>query len=166
MERSASPAYFSALHDEAFSLLIEARNYIASERQQGSPDSYSKSDYLDITLETMRLTTRLTQVMAWILAQKAVQSRELTPEQGASRLYQLSGQSVCLDSETGQAPHIPPMLSDLLRRSFDLYCRVNRLESQIGVRLAAGEHPKPLPNGERPNLRPVTTSVQNPQNAY
>jgi len=166
MDRSASPAYFSALQDEAFSLLIEARNYIAAERQQGSPNSYSKSDYLDITLETMRLTTRLTQVMAWILAQKAVQSRELTPAQGASRLYQLSGQSVCLDNETGHAPHLPPMLCDLLRRSYDLYRRVNRLEGQIGVRLAAGEHPKPLPSGERPDLRPVTTSAQNPQNAY
>ena len=48
-------------------------------------------------METMRLTTRLTQVMAWTLAPRAVHSEELTPEEGASRAYQLSGQAVCLD---------------------------------------------------------------------
>lgn len=166
MDRSVSPAYFSALHAEAFSLLIEVRNYISAERKKSLLNTHSKSDYLDITLETMRLTTRLTQVMAWILAQKAVHCRELTPEQGASRLYRLSGQSVCLDNETGQAAHMPAVLCVLLQRSYDLYCRVNRLEDQIAGRLAAGETPKRLPDGESPVLTPVTTSAQNPRNAY
>jgi regulator of CtrA degradation len=166
MDRSVTPTYFSALHDEAFSLLVEARNYIAAARRQWSLDAQSKPDYLDFTLETMRLTTRLTQVMAWILAQKAVHSKELTPAQGASRVYRLSGQAVCLDNETGQADHLPPQLRALLQRSYDLYCRVNRLESQIGVRLAAGGKPVRLPAGEKPDLRPLTTSAQNPQSAY
>ena len=166
MDRSVTPTYFSALHDEAFSLLVEARNYIAAARRQWSLDAQSKPDYLDFTLETMRLTTRLTQVMAWILAQKAVHSKELTPAQGASRVYRLSGQAVCLDNETGQADHLPPQLRALLQRSYDLYCWVNRLENQIGVRLAAGGKPVRLPAGEKPDLRPLTTSAQNPQSAY
>ena len=82
MDSSLTPTYFTALHDEAFSLLVESRDYIAKVLAQRLLD---QSGYLDVTLETMRLTTQLTQVMAWILAQRAVHSEELTPEEGASR---------------------------------------------------------------------------------
>ena len=75
------------------------------QREQRSLD---QSGYLEVTLETMRLTTRLTQVMAWILAQRAVHSEELTPEEGASRAYQLSGQAVCLDNVSGDKPATYP----------------------------------------------------------
>ena len=164
MEETLSTTYFSALHDDAFSLLVEARNYIAALRQQGPAGGGSHTDQLDVTLETMRLTTRLTQVMAWVLAQKAVQNLELSAEEGASKRYRLSGQSICLDTEQEKAGNLPPQLRDLLQRSHALYCRVSRLEEQIGDRLASGE--TPLPTGEGPYLRPVTTSDQTPETAY
>ena len=104
MDSSLTPTYFTALHDEAFSLLVESRDYIAKVLAQRLLD---QSGYLDVTLETMRLTTRLTQVMAWILAQRAVHSEDLTPEEGASRAYPLSGQAVCLDNVSGQAGTYP-----------------------------------------------------------
>ena len=107
MDSSLTPTYFTALHDEAFSLLVESRDYIAKVRAQRGQRSLDQSGYLEVTLETMRLTTRLTQVMAWILAQRAVHSEELTPEEGASRAYQLSGQAVCLDNVSGQAGTYP-----------------------------------------------------------
>lgn len=166
MTEPVATTYFSALHDEAFDLLVEARNYIVTLRLQGNDGSRKNTDYLDVTLETMRLTTRLTQVMAWILAQKAVQNEELTPEEGASKNYKLSGQSICLDQSAAAGAHIPPYLRDLLQRSYDLYCRVSRLEEQICERMTSGtETPQPAENG-RPVLQPVTTSDQSPQNAY
>ena len=79
----------------------------------------------------MRLTTRLTQVIAWTLAQRAVHNEELTPAEGASRAYQLSGQAVYLDNVSGQAAHLPEELRDQLQRSYHLYQRVSRLEELI-----------------------------------
>ncbi len=165
MSDTLRTTYFSALHDEAYALLVEARNYIVALRLQGNDGSQKNSDYLDVTLETMRLTTRLTQVMAWILAQKAVQNDEISPEEGASKRYRLSGQTVCMDNVSGQSAHLPPYLRDLMARSYDLYCRVDRLEHQICNRLKSGalEANSVLPEG--PYLRPVRTSDQNPQTA-
>lgn len=166
MSNNLTPTYFSALHDEAFSLLVESRDYIARVRLQNEQAPRNNSDHLDITVETMRLTARLTQVMAWILAQKAVHRKEMTPEEGASVHYKLSGQTVCLDCESGQAGHLPARLRELLQQSYELYCRVGRLEDQIGGRMAAGDTVVRREEGDKPYLRPVTTSDQNPQNAY
>ena len=166
MSEPVATTYFSALHDEAFSLLVEARNYIVTLRLQGDDGSRKNTDYLDVTLETMRLTTRLTQVMAWILAQKAVQNEEISPEERTSKHYRLSGQSICLDQSTATGDHIPLYLQDLLQRSYDLYCRVSRLEGQICERITAGTD-RPQPTAEpRPILRPVKTSGRSPQNAF
>lgn len=160
--------YFSALHDEAFELLIEARNYIVTLRLQGNGGTQQSIDYLDVTLETTRLTSRLTQIMAWILAQKAVQKEEITPEEAASEKYKLSGQSVCLEiTSPASAANLPAYLIDLLKRSHELYARVNRLEAQITSRLAVGEEAeRSAPQGEAPRLRVVSPSGQSPQSAY
>ncbi len=166
MVTTLSTTYFTALHDEAYSLLVESRNYIAALRRQEIAGERNKSDKLDVTLETMRLTTRLTQVMAWIFVQKAVHNNELTPDEAASHQYRLSGYTVCMDNEPGQAGHLPAQLRDLLQHSYELYRRVSRLEDQIGVRLATGGPKTTPPTGEGPYLKPVTTSDQNPRNAY
>ncbi|NKB57223.1 MAG: DUF1465 family protein [Alphaproteobacteria bacterium] len=166
MTETLTTTYFSALHDEAFSLLVEARNYIVTLRLQGTDTSKKNADCLDVTLETMRLTSRLTQVMAWILAQKAVQNEEITPEEAASKRYRLSGQSVCMENVPGEAAHVPVYLRDLLRRSYDLYCRVDRLEEQIVARLENGIQGREEDQENASHLRIVKTSGQSPQNAY
>jgi len=160
--------YFSSLHDEAFTLLVEARNYIVTLHLQGNGNTQQNTDYLDVTLETTRLTSRLTQVMAWILAQKTVQNEETTSEEASSEKYRLSGQSVCLEHTSPEsAANLPAYLIDLLQRSRDLYARVNRLEAQITSRLAvADEEEISRPQGEAPRLRVVSSSDQSPQNAY
>ena len=160
--------YFSSLHDEAFTLLVEARNYIVTLRLQGKGNTRQNIDFLDVTLETTRLTSRLTQVMAWILAQKAVQNEEISPEEAATEKYRLSGQSACLEHTSPEiAANLPAYLIDLLERSHELYARVNRLEEQIGSRLAVVEEEEIFkPQGEAPRLRVVSSSDQSPQNAY
>ena len=55
----------------------------------------------------MRITTRLTQIMAWLLAQKAVHAGELTARQMASEEYRLDGQSVCLDDDERHHAGLP-----------------------------------------------------------
>ncbi|MDA0663564.1 MAG: DUF1465 family protein [Proteobacteria bacterium] len=170
-----NPTYFGNLNNEALALLVEARNYINVLRQQ-EPDvnerqlNRDSSLYLGLSLETMRLTSRLTQVMAWMLAQRAVMAGEITPEEGNSERFRLSGQTVCLEHDAEKLNAVPGSLRDLLQRSYDLYCRVARLEQQIAARPATGENENGRPEG-RPSqglrlLPSMTTSDQNPQNAY
>jgi regulator of CtrA degradation len=170
-----TPIYFANLHDEALTLLVESRNYIKQLREQedgrrGPRSSRSPTAYLDLSLETMRLTSRLTQVMAWMLAQRAVMAGEITADEANSDKFRLLGQSVCLEHDPTVLAAVPSALSGLLQRSYDLYRRIERLEAQIGDRLAeaANENGRPV---ERPSrglrLMPVaTTSDQSPQTSY
>ncbi len=125
-------------YDEAFGLLVEARNYVV----QGQPleeRGLPPQERLRIGLETMRLTTRLTQAMAWLLAQRAVMTGELSAEQAASEDYALGAQALCLADDAAPPP-LPPRLQDLMDRSASLYRRVDRLDRQARARVS-GDRP-------------------------
>ena len=76
-------------------------------------------------LETLRLTARLTQVMAWLLAQRAVHAEEMDLEEALAE--PLAG-IICMEAAGRDNPDLPPRLSDLLGRSHLLYVRVARLD--------------------------------------
>lgn len=133
-----SPTFFNGTYDETMALLIEARNYIAyhdSVNHRALPPHVR----LQISYESMRVTSRLTQVMAWLLAQKAVHAGEITREQAASEDFALSGGDVCTDPSGPDNESLPEGLRSLLDRSHKLYMRVARLDerARIEVRQAA-----------------------------
>lgn len=130
--------FFNGPYDETMALLIEARNYItyhdASEHRKLSPHVR-----LQISYESMRVTSRLTQVMAWLLAQKAVHAGEITQEQAARGDFSLSGGDICTDPSGPDNEALPAGLRSLLERSHRLYMRVERLDMMVqnGVQRAA-----------------------------
>jgi regulator of CtrA degradation len=130
-ERVSGPtAFFNRTFDETMALLIEARNYIAYNEaadQRGLPPQVR----LQVSYESLRVTSRLTQVMAWLLAQKAVHAGELTPRQVATDEYALSGGDVCTDPSGPENEELPSGLRSLLERSHKLYMRVARLDEQV-----------------------------------
>lgn len=167
-----STTYFANLHEESLALLIEARDYMKDmrNRDQGAATRDADNDDCLESLETMRLTSRLTQVMAWMLAQRAISSGAITVEEGASERFSLSGQSVCLEHDPSKTNHLPTQLRGLLQRSYDLYRRVVRLEAQICGRFGEGEplqiwDPKARTFNVLP-LKPSKTSDQGPRSAY
>lgn len=123
--------FFNGPYDETMTLLIEARNYIAfhdaAEHRKLSPQVR-----LQISYESMRVTSRLTQVMAWLLAQKAVHAGEITKAKGASADFALSGGEVCSDGAGPDNEDLPVGLRSLLERSHRLYMRVERLDRMVG----------------------------------
>jgi regulator of CtrA degradation len=125
-----SPAFFNGPYDETMALLIEARNYIA---YQESFDQRNLPPHvrLQISYEAMRVTSRLTQVMAWLLAQKAVHAGEITREQGASEDFALSGGDICADPSGPDNEELPAGLRSLLERSHRLYARIARLDAMV-----------------------------------
>ena len=123
-------AYFHRTYDETMALLIEARNY-AAYHNEIDQRTMTATDRLHACYEALRVTSRLTQVMAWLLAQKAVHAGELTLEESAGDEYALSGGLVCSDPSGPENQELPKGLRRLLDRSHKLYARVLRLDDQV-----------------------------------
>jgi len=126
----APTAFFGKTFDEAMALLVEARDYIAAGAGE-KPGDRPVGDHLRMARETMRITARLTQIMAWLLAQKAVHAGELTPHQAASEAHRLAGQAICFDDDEAHYAGLPEGLQALLKRSYALYVRVARLDELV-----------------------------------
>ncbi|CCC98807.1 conserved protein of unknown function [Azospirillum baldaniorum] len=124
-----TPTFFNGTYDETMALLIEARNYIAY-HDAASHRALPPHVRLQISYESMRVTSRLTQVMAWLLAQKAVHAGEMTREQAASDDFALSGGDICTDPSGPDNEQLPEGLRSLLERSHRLYMRVARLDER------------------------------------
>ena len=123
-------AYFNRTYDETMALLIEARNY-AAYHNEVDQRTMPPTVRLHACYEALRVTSRLTQVMAWLLAQKAVHAGELTLEESTGDEYALSGGSVCSDPSGAENQELPKGLRSLLERSHQLYTRVLRLDDQV-----------------------------------
>ena len=122
--------YFDSTFDEAMALTQEARDYLAHQRQADF-DGLSSAGRLVASCESMRLTARVTQVVAWLLVQKAVHAGEITREQAAEPEYRLAGQSVCEEGHPVSDEPLPDRLAELLDSSLRLYQRVVRLDAML-----------------------------------
>lgn len=123
---------FSRTYDEALAMTVEARNYMAHGagnrdfrrlRTNASPD-------LKVCCEALRVTSRLIQVMAWLMMQRAVQDGEISAEEACGEHNRLAGHDVCLDTAGEEDDSLPVGLRSLLDRSYRLYRRVSRLEDR------------------------------------
>src|SRR5262249_31497053 len=94
--QGADTRFLERIYDEAKALLIEARDYV---QMLGPVDRAAMApiDNLRCISEGLRLTTRLTEVMAWSLTQKAVQAGEITRDEAVLPNRRLGGQEICLN---------------------------------------------------------------------
>ena len=123
-------AFFDTTFQEALDLTKEARDYLTDrQRCQALEDATSGPESLVANCEAMRVTSRLTQVMAWLMVQKSVHAGEMTRMEARDPRYRLAGQDVCKDDSAAQAGDLERGLQSLLARSLSLYERVERLDS-------------------------------------
>lgn len=145
----STPSYFHRVYDETMALLLETRNYVAY-GEMANHEGLSLQSRLQASFESMRVTSRLTQVMAWLLAQRAVVAGEIS-ERTLVEDFALGGDSVCLGgAEERDEAHLPRALRSLLGRSLGLYHRVGRLDAMARRRCAMaadadGNEPQDLP---------------------
>jgi len=127
-------AFFGKTYGEAMELLIEARDYLAH-REPIDRQVLAPLDRLRMSRETMRLTARLTQIMAWLLAQRAVFNGEISQRDALGDRGALAEVEICMAGEEW-APAAPQRLASLLDRSRRLYVRVARLDELARRQLA------------------------------
>ncbi|HTS92522.1 MAG TPA: DUF1465 family protein [Stellaceae bacterium] len=120
-------AFFSKTYDEALRLVEDARSYLAvlePLERRGVPPW----ERLRLCAETTRMTARLTQVMAWLLTQRAVHSGEISRAEALSQQRALAGVRVCMEGGEEDWQGLPRRLVALLDKSHRLYIRVARLD--------------------------------------
>ena len=126
--QSTSPtAFLSKTYEEALGLIIEARDYLATE-EPADRTRMAIADRFQLTCETFRLTSRLTHIMAWLLARKAVLAGELTAVEASRAPYLLGRDEVLTHSDPKTYKNFPEHLTQLMDRSYRLYIRVSRLD--------------------------------------
>lgn len=120
-----SPAYH-----EALDLLSEAHTYI-SYRQALDESKLPPRQRLLMSYETMRLTARLTQIMAWLMMQRAVQQGEMQREEtGFDPAIEVSAEVLALDEREIEESELPRGLKYLMEKSHALYTRIQRIEER------------------------------------
>lgn len=123
------PAFFSRTIDEALALTQEARDYLA-EYSTADRSELSQVQQVKYSVETMRLTTRLTYAMAWLLAQRAAHQGELSYEELREEEWRLGGHKICLQNPA-LGEELPTYFRDLVQRSLAFYQRIQRLDEMV-----------------------------------
>jgi regulator of CtrA degradation len=129
-ESSVHPpvAFLDRTYDEALALTRAARGCVAA--GLASPiDGASLGSALTASFESLRLTVRITQIMAWCLAQKAIFAGELPRDPQTIEKFALGARELCLggDEHAGDC-ELTHAFRGLLARSRALYVRVLRLD--------------------------------------
>lgn len=126
----AKSQMFERAYREGMSLVEEAAFYLDGPGREESRD-LPRTVSLAYAGESMRLTTRLMQVAAWLLVKKAVREGELSPEEAAAEKYQLGAREVCMAPRFEGSDGLPGDLLALMDRSERLYERVARLDALL-----------------------------------
>ena len=119
-----TPKLIDSFYTEAMLLADEARSYFD---RNGRDDRMQLDPLVRVgfSCESLKVTTRLMHVIAWLLTQRAVQAGELTPTQ-ARRPARRLGESP--ESDEDLVDRLPVGARSLIRSSSDLYARVQRLD--------------------------------------
>lgn len=118
---------FHRLYDQSMAMVRDAAEYLelegVLERQQ-----LSEKMSLVFACESMRVTTRLMQISAWLLAMRALSEGEISEDDIPAKGFRISAKEVCLGGPVRGAGLLPVRLIEMLQASRALYERVLRLD--------------------------------------
>jgi regulator of CtrA degradation len=136
-----TPKVIEGLYTEAMVLADEARSYFDSDRARAvTPMEVSVS----FSCESLKVTTRLMHVIAWLLNQKAIRAGELAARDNMNGMEDLGYAPATDEQWLGQLPQEAQLL---ISASEDLYYRVQRVAE--GMARPANDEPEPLAMIER-----------------
>lgn len=131
-----TPRLVESLYTEAMLLADEARTYfdVAGRVDRDTLDPFARVGF---ACESLKVTTRLMHIIAWLLTQRAIETGELSPVSGQRPERRLGHAG---ESDPLVIDQLPPAARALVAASTDLYARVKRLDEEGG-----GEAPVPSP---------------------
>lgn len=122
--------FIEKTYDEAIALVHQSAAYLDGE---GTLLREDLGDQLRpvFTAESLRATTRLMQVVSWLMTQRAVLSGEMSPEEAREHKYRLGARGICLADPLDGTEKLPEYFQDLIESSRGLYERVARIEERL-----------------------------------
>ena len=113
-----------SLYTEAMLLADEARSYFddagRDERQMLEPFAR-----VGFACESLKVTTRIMHIVAWLLTQRAIESGEIGNIDGRRPERRLGNAQ---DSEPAVVSQLPPAAQRQINPSGDLYARIKRID--------------------------------------
>lgn len=116
-----------SLYTEAMLLADEARSYF-DEIGRADRNTLTPIERVAFSCESLKVTTRLMHVIAWLLTRKAIAAGEIREDDGKSGQRRL-GQAVETDPSTIES--LPAHARELIVASLDLYVRVARIDQDM-----------------------------------
>jgi regulator of CtrA degradation len=113
-----------SLYTEAMLLADEARHYFdeAGRDERSMLEPFARVGF---ACESLKVTTRIMHIVAWLLTQRAIESGEI-PSRDGRRAERRLGHAQ--DSDPAVVKQLPPAAQRLINSSADLYARVKRLD--------------------------------------
>nr|WP_156363798.1 DUF1465 family protein [Sphingomonas sp. Leaf357] len=121
------------LYVDAMVLADEARSYF-DEAGRVEREALDPMARVSFSCESLKVTTRLMHVIAWLLTQRAVEAGELRAADALDPSRRLGPAPV---SEPGAVASMPPQARALIAASAELYRRVARLDDSQAEIVAA-----------------------------
>ena len=119
-----TPRLIDAFYTEAMLLADEARSYF-DDAGRADRDSLEPFARVGFACESLKVTTRIMHIVAWLLTQRAIESGELNSAAGRRPERRLGNAQ---DSDPAVIGQFPPSAQRLINASVDLYSRVRRLD--------------------------------------
>jgi regulator of CtrA degradation len=127
----------NSLYVDAMVLADEARAYFDS-FSRGPRDQLEPMDRVTFSCESLKVTTRLMNLIAWLLTVKGVAAGEVDPIKRQSPAMRL-GNAAGSDQTT--LDRLPPEARDVIIASIDLYRRARALDVKIAVQERSEQNP-------------------------
>lgn len=116
-----------SLYTEAMVLADEARSYF-DRIGRGDRDGLDPLARVAFSCESLKVTTRLMHVIAWLLTRKAIGAGEIGDEEGSPESRRL-GQAAETDADA--LAKLPDAAREIIAASIDLYDRVSRIDQGL-----------------------------------
>ncbi len=118
--------FLPRMYDETLLLLAEAHQYFEHQGalQQRLMGQRVRAMYIS---EMSRITLRLSCVMAWLMARRAVLEGGISQSEAESN-HGLDCRDVCLFQHIEAESLLPDTMTDIIDRSYELYVRIARLD--------------------------------------
>jgi regulator of CtrA degradation len=123
-EARITPRLIDSLYTEAMVLADEARAYfdLAGRDEQKELEPFARVGF---ACESLKVTTRIMHIVAWLLTQRAIETGEINRPDGRRPERRLGRAG---DSDTVVVDQLPEAARILIATSSDLYARVKRLD--------------------------------------
>jgi regulator of CtrA degradation len=119
-----TPRLVDSLYTEAMLLADEARAYFddAGRDERATLEPFARVGF---ACESLKVTTRIMHIVAWLLTQRAIESGEIATREGRRPERRLGHAQ---ETDPLVLATLPPSAQRLINSSADLYARVKRLD--------------------------------------